>query len=306
MPPKFTIVGVGEALLDIRPEVQRLGGAPLNVAIHAHQLAQPLGGRGVIVSRIGQDDPARQLVEQLAELGMTDAYLQRDPDRPTGEVYVDIDLDGNVTYEIAQHAAWDWLQFDPDLEGLASRCDAVCFGTLAQRGSETRMAVNRFVNAARRALRMFDVNLRGEAYDQRLLRSGCEIANILKLNIKELPIVASHLGVQHEPGGEDETIAGIMRRWEFQVAALTRGPEGTVLYHGGKRYEGEKVAVEATEPADAVGAGDACAAALLLGLVRRWPMQRTVNLANHVGAHVASQPGAITQLPDHILEMVKG
>ena len=305
MTPKFTIVGVGEALFDILPEGQTLGGAPLNVAIHAQQLSQPAGGRGVIVSRIGQDDLAQQMVDRLRELDMTDAYLQRDPDRPTGAVYVDIGLDGRPTYEIVPNAAWDWLQFDPDLEGLASRCQAVCFGTLAQRGSETRMAVNRFINAARRALKMFDVNLRGEEYDQRLLRSGCEISNILKLNVDELAIVARHLGVGYQPGNEDEAIAGIMRRWEFQVVALTRGAEGTVLYHGGNRYEGETAQYEPAEGADPVGAGDACSAALLVGMVRRWPMQRTVDLANHVGAYVAAQHGATPRLPEPILDMVK-
>ena len=42
----LTIVGLGEALFDVFPDRQILGGAPLNVAVHAHQLASALGGRG--------------------------------------------------------------------------------------------------------------------------------------------------------------------------------------------------------------------------------------------------------------------
>ena len=54
----FTIVGLGEAVFDIFPERQVLGGTSLNVAVQAHQLLAPLsgnGGRGVLLSRIGDD-----------------------------------------------------------------------------------------------------------------------------------------------------------------------------------------------------------------------------------------------------------
>ena len=40
MTTRFSIVGLGEALFDVFPDVEILGGAPLNMAVHAHQLAQ--------------------------------------------------------------------------------------------------------------------------------------------------------------------------------------------------------------------------------------------------------------------------
>ena len=56
------------------------------------------------------------------------------------------------------------------------------------------------------------------------------------------------------------------------------------------------------EKADSVGAGDACSAAILHGVARNWPMQKTANLANQLGAYVASRSGATPNLPPEILK----
>ena len=50
-------VGIGEALYDVFEDgTETLGGAPLNFAVHAHQLASQLGvGSGIIVSCINSD-----------------------------------------------------------------------------------------------------------------------------------------------------------------------------------------------------------------------------------------------------------
>ena len=48
----FTIVGVGEAGFDIFPDKKVLGGTSLNVAVQAHQLLAPMGGRGVLLSPV--------------------------------------------------------------------------------------------------------------------------------------------------------------------------------------------------------------------------------------------------------------
>ena len=80
MAASFTVVGLGEALFDIFPDMQVLGGAPLNVAVHAHQVGQAIGGRGVVVSRIGQDELGRQVLQELCRRGMTRGYVQTDPD----------------------------------------------------------------------------------------------------------------------------------------------------------------------------------------------------------------------------------
>lgn len=301
---RFTIVGIGEALFDLFPESQRLGGAPLNLAVHAHQLAQVRSGRGVPVSRVGQDELGQLLVDQLKERGIATEFIQTDPDRPTGTVYVDFDAQGQPTFDIVQNVAWDVLSFDFDLEDLARTCSAVGFGTLAQRDAQARNTIYRFLDTARQAIRLFDVNFRQNFYDARTLQRSCEMATVLKLNEQELPTLARELHLGDE--ADADTLANtLLQQYKLDMVVLTRGPRGTRLYTGQGAIDGEPAEYPPAEGADPVGAGDAVSAAVLVGRVLRLPTERIANLANHVGAYVASQPGATPPLPDDLLAMVK-
>jgi fructokinase len=300
---RFTIVGIGEALFDVLPDARLIGGAPLNVATHAHQLAQPHGGRGVIVSRIGQDVLGDELIAELRKRGMTHEFLETDPDHETGQVYVSFDAQNQPSYDIVRNVAWDWLNYDHDVENLARRCEAVCFGTLAQREGQTRNTILRFLDDARRAYKLFDVNLRPPFYDAGILRRSCERATAVKMNEQELPVVVDLLGLQG--GDADAQAVSLMRKFEVRQVILTRGAQGTVMYTGTDKHVGEPAHYPAAEGADLVGAGDACAAAILLGAVLRLRPDPVVTLANHAGAFVAANPGATPTLPESILRMAR-
>ena len=309
MNQRFTIVGIGEGLFDIFPDGQKLGGAPLNVAVHAHQLAQVRSGRAVIVTRVGQDDLGTQLLDELRQRGLATEFIQSDPDRPTGAVYIDFDSQGQPQFDIAQNVAWDNLQYDPDMEDLAQRCDAVCFGSLAQRDAQSRNTTYRFLDAARRAVRLFDVNLRKDFFDLQIMRRSCEMATIVKLNEHELPEVAKLLGLagneQRDADAADAQAQAIRKMFDLDMLVLTRGERGTRLYTETEQIDGEPAHYQPADQADAIGAGDACAAGVIVGKVLRLPLARIATLANHCGAFVASQPGATPVLPEQILEMVK-
>lgn len=303
MSVRFTVVGLGEALFDIFGSDQRLGGAPLNMAVHAHRLLQRRGiGHAAVVSRIGQDALGRELHDQLSERGVDVSFLQTDPDKPTGRVYVTTDDDGKPTgYDIAPDSAWDVIQWDSELESLARDCDALAFGSLPQRSAQSRSAIQRFVGEARRAIKLFDVNLRqshGQAfYDRNTLRRSCEIATLVKLNDEELSEVASLLALEADP-------AAIRAAFGLEAVILTRGAEGTVAYTATGMCEGEPAEATAAAGADSVGAGDSCTAAILACrlLGKPWPV--TMTLANRVAAFVVGQPGATPELPDDVLNLL--
>ena len=100
------VVGIGELLWDVFPDGRRVaGGAPFNFAFHCHQL----GHAGAIVSRVGDDDLGRELREEVRRLGMTDEFIQTDPDRPTGTVQVALDDAGVPSYQITEDVAWDHI-----------------------------------------------------------------------------------------------------------------------------------------------------------------------------------------------------
>ena len=284
------IVGLGEALYDLLPTGPALGGAPLNAAVQSHQL----GNRAVVASRIGGDALGQALLHDLTTRGMGTAFIQRDPDAPTGTVEV-ILRNGEPEYDIVRNVAWDRLAWDESLASLAKQCDAVCFGTLGQRLEPARSTIRQFA-AASQSVRLFDVNLRQDYFSAELLEAGCRAASIVKMNEAELAAAAPLLGL-----GQAEPVPALLKRFDLDLFVLTRGRDGTVLHTGNAVVTGQPAPFKPEPDADPVGAGDACSAAILHGAVRRWPLQKTADLANRLGAFVASRKGATPPLPADLL-----
>lgn len=304
----FTIVGLGESLFDVFPDRAILGGAPLNVAYHAHQLASPSGGRGIVASRAGTDDLGRQLLDELRARELTTEFVQIDAAHPTGRV--DIALQhGEPTYEFLADVAWDHLEWTREWQQLAETCNAVVFGTLAQRCPTSRATIQRFVETARQAIRLFDVNLRVTFFDSLSLRRGAELATAIKLNENELPIVLRLLNLagnltdsalSSEPSGGAHRLFNAFAGTGLRYVVVTRGEQGTELVTQQASIRGQVAKFERHPQADNVGAGDACSAGLLWGWLNRWPHERTVSLANRLGAFVASRSGATPAIPQEL------
>ena len=300
---QFHIVGLGEALFDIFSNRQVLAGAPLNTAVHAHQLASAHGGCGVVVSRVGQDELGARVRNEIAGFGMSIDYLQDDPDHPTGKVHVTVDDDGQPDYEIVEGVAWDWLQWDPETVEIAHRCDVVCFTSLAQRVGQSRNTIWRFLTEARGAEKIFDLTLRQHYYNQNILRRSCELATIVKLNLDELDVLAIEINLHGD--SVDDKAKALLCRYDLRLVVLPRGKDGTVIYTPSHRFEGVPASCKPVEGADAVGAGDACTASIAVGLALQMPLQKIADLANQAGAFVASVPGSTPTLPESILGIVK-
>ncbi|MEM9346459.1 MAG: PfkB family carbohydrate kinase [Planctomycetota bacterium] len=297
------LVGIGEALFDCFPDRRVLGGAPLNLAVHANALLQRAGGVGTIVTRVGADELGDQLVQSLKGKGLSHEYIQRDSKHSTGAVDVNLDDEGHAEYAIQENAAWDHLRFDASLAKLAAACGAVCFGTLAQRHPVSRAAIYGFLDAAPQAIRFLDVNLRKPHYSASILEQSLNRATVVKLNEYELPLVCGMLGLKPAIGNPpDQQAHAMIRSFGLDLLALTRGAMGTVIYRDGMRIEGSPVKLQRAMGADSVGAGDACSAALVAGLLLGMADQHIADLANRVGATVAGMPGATPNLPEELLQ----
>jgi fructokinase len=266
-------------------------------------MAAILGGRGIPASRIGDDALGRRLVSELTARGIPTLGLQYDAASPTGEVLVTL-KDGEPSYDIVADVAWDRLEFTDAWRDLAGHCDAVCFGTLAQRSPHARATIERFLQAAPQAIRMFDVNLRQHYFTAALIRQSCTLASVVKLNEDELPRVHRLLTLAADAATSDEQATALRAHFGLEAVVLTRGAAGTVLYTPRTRTEAAPVAFPREPGADSVGAGDACAAGILIGMLLGWPPEQIVGLANATGAYVAAQPGATPPLPAEVLDRV--
>lgn len=304
-------VGLGEVLFDVFEDgTATLGGAPLNVAVHVHQLASALGvGEAIVVSRVGDDVQGKDIARSLKARRMTTQYLQMDREHPTGRVSVFM-KDGEPGYQIEAGAAWDFLTMSEEMEKLATECDSVCFGSLAQRSRTSRETIQEFLRAARPAMRLCDINLRrntltNEAgYSASIIEASCQLATMVKMNSAELPEVCQLLGSDTPDVRDEDEIrnaaTGLLRMFELEAVIITHGSRGTKLFTTSNVSTGHIVPIR-LENVYPVGAGDACAAGILVGSVLGWPSDDAVDLANQMGTWVASQLSATPPLSDSIL-----
>lgn len=301
MKSELIVVGLGEALWDVLPGGKVLGGAPLNVACHMARLLREIGGQAIVASRVGKDPLGDAVVRELERRGMAADFVQRDDKYPTSTVEVTL-VKSQPTYEFSSDIAWDHLELAPAWVELASRCNAICFGTLAQRSPGSRHVIWEFLDLAPQAMRLFDVNLRQSFYDRECIVESCRRATIVKLNDQELDTIAQMLKL---PAGSRQTRLMHMRdRLELEAVVFTRGEQGTMVIHRDGVEDPQPVQYSALANADAVGAGDACAAAILVGFLLKWEPARTTELANRLGAFVASRPGATPELPADLVDEV--
>ncbi len=290
MQPLPTVIGLGEILWDFLPSGRHLGGAPANFAYCSHLL----GNRAVVVSRVGADDLGKQARDSLLRSGLTDQFLQTDPEHSTGTVYIRVDSAGQPKFEIADGAAWDFMTWTDLWKVLAETADAVCFGSLAQRSAESRHTILKFLDATRRGtLRVFDVNLRQSFYSAEIVQESVKRANVVKLNHEELPRVRQLLAIDSSEG--IAFCREMLQKFDLQLVCVTRGANGSLLCDRSNADEHPGFLVHIK---DTVGAGDAFTAALVHELLRGASLPQMNDLANRLGAWVASCSGAMPPVPE--------
>lgn len=280
---KKTIVGIGEILWDMLPSGKALGGAPANFAYHAGRL----GEEGWAVSAVGDDALGREILELVASKGLHSMIAVTD--KPTGTVQVELDDRGVPAYSIMEDVAWDNIPFTPEMEELAKRADAVCFGSLVQR-MNSRSSVMRFIRAMRPdALKVFDINLRQHYYSCEVIVESLMLADILKINDEEIRIVAGMLGLSDDAVTACRELIG---SFGLRLVILTKGPEGSEVITADKVIP---QGVDDVEIVDTVGAGDSFTAAFTVAYLRGDTLVEAQRLASATASYVCSRKGAMPE-----------
>lgn len=290
--PIPVVVALGELLWDIFPEGAKFGGAPGNFAHHVASL----GAQTFMVSAVGDDDLGRVALERLQNSGIDISHVVVDDTHPTGSVDVSIDRRGQGAFRFHEDESWDFLAWSDDLQRLANRCDAVCFGTLGQRSDQSRATIRRFVETTKKtALRIFDINLRAPFYTIDVVTETLKLANVLKLNDDELRWMAETLGLRQGP--EIDQAIEIRQRFELKLVAVTRGERGALVVTEESTHD---VAGHPVDVRDTVGAGDAFTAALTIGLIQGKEIGALAETACRIAEYVCTQSGATPALPESL------
>jgi fructokinase len=274
------VVCFGEILWDILPDQSLPGGAPMNVAYHLKKL----GLHPALVSRVGDDEYGKQLVELLASNKINNEYVQVDPDHTTGLVYAQIGQVHEVTYDIVYPSAWDYIQWNIEYERLLQEATYFVYGSLSTRDKTSRNTLYQLMEGAK--TKVLDINLRAPHYTQEIVETLLNSADILKLNEAELQIITAWYGA---PLQRESQIQLLQERFRINTVIVTMGGEGAMVASGNAFYYngGYKIQV-----ADTIGSGDAFLAGFLYQLYHKAPLQTALDFAAALGALIATYNGA--------------
>lgn len=277
-----SIVVFGEVLFDrFEDGSEILGGAPFNVAWHLQAFNQS----PVFISRVGVDKMSATIRQSMQDWGMALQGLQTDTTlRPTGSVTVALQ-EGEPRYTILPNQAYDFIDAG-ELSWVPNQ-GLLYHGSLALRHHVSRDALNS-LKRGHQGLIFLDVNLRAPWWQAGEVLNFLADANWVKLNQDEFDVLFS---------GEETLFVRMqacLQAHKLQGLIVTQGEQGAcaVLANG----EVLTVAPSAqTQVVDCVGAGDAFAAVLMLGIIKQWPMKLTMQRAQEFALALVGQRGATVQ-----------
>jgi fructokinase len=299
----ISTVVFGEALVDEFPAEQIVGGAPFNVARHlAAFMAHPL-----VITRIGDDRNGAAVRAEFERFAMLETGVQVDPMEETGRVVVERNPLGQGhpgaghRFHILPRQAYDFIDAGAAIDSLgraAETAATVYFGTLAQRGEASRLALSAVLDALP-ARRFLDLNLRPGQADEALVTRALTAADIVKVNEEELQAL---FGWYFQIGPDAPALSASEVHAACRALVDRFGLEALIvtLAHRGSVYFGADGSLLANRdnPAppfviDTSGAGDAFAAIFLLGRTRGWPLELTLARANEFAGAICAVSGAV-------------
>ncbi|WP_420208390.1 PfkB family carbohydrate kinase [Candidatus Electronema sp. JC] len=271
----------GEVLFDTFPGgAAVLGGAPFNVAWNL----TAFGAAPQLISAVGDDDAGQIIAERMESWGMSRRHLGAAAGYPTGKVTVQF-VGGEPSYTIEEQQAYDNIP----AAVLPERSQGwLYFGTLALRTAHNRKIFHAL--RQRHQGKLFaDINLRQPFWSKDSVLALLDGLDWLKLNEKELALIA-------EGRDMEERARQLKTRFAFEGIVVTCGSQGAVAIGP----DNALLEVRPDKPAavaDTVGAGDAFASVLLLGLLRSWPLAETLRRSQQFAAAVVGIQGAVSADP---------
>jgi fructokinase len=282
------ILAIGEILFDIFPSAKRLGGAPFNFSYHLKQLGLPVR----FISRVGSDQNGRAILKRLKEFGFNCDDIQLDDDHHTGTVQVQLDTNGVPTFDIVSDVAYDHIDLgNGNYAEYLQSARLVYFGTLIQRTHQAFMQMQKFLQLKKPETSSFyDINLRPGCYSEQIIKSSFQHTDILKLNSDELKECKRIIGAEQD---DPTFIRYLMNQYSISSVALTKGDNGSEFYTYQELSQTAPYPVNSL--VDTVGAGDAYAAVLAVGILMKWSPKATISRATDFASRICTIQGAIPE-----------
>jgi len=279
------IIVIGEVLIDLFEDYERIGGAPFNFAFHLKQMGFPVR----LITRVGDDRHGRRILDMLAAHGFDREDVQIDRVHPTGLVNVSVNDRGVPAFDILKDVAYDYLQLDDVTEAAGKTARMLYLGTLAQRTQGGYEQFRRFLENQAAGKKVFlDINLRPPHINPDAVAASLNRADIVKLNDDELIAIQRQF---NRPEAGDVLARWLLRRCSIEWLILTQGDAGSRI------FTEEQLAVIPTPKAekmvDTVGAGDAYASVIAAGYLLGVPITQIGHTAAAFASQICAEAGAI-------------
>lgn len=270
----------GEVLFDCFPDgTQVLGGAPFNVAWHC----QAFGLNPLFISRVGDDELGQKIFSAMQLCAMDTQGVQIDSIHKTGIVDVTFNQ-GEPSYNIVKDSAWDYIDHHliPDIKEHS----LLYHGSLALRNAVSEQSLARLKQTYTDSV-FVDINLRSPWWSLQQIKNIVNNTDWVKLNQHELALLVP------EEKDVNSQARYLMKHYQPKLVFVTLGEAGAIAVSETEEYTIAPDSV--TSVIDTVGAGDAFASVLLLGLHKAWPLPTILSRAQEFASRVVGLRGATTE-----------
>ena len=281
---------VGVGLEDVTSFGKFLGGSAANVSVAAARL----GNRSALISGVGDDPFGRFVSAELARLGVDNRYVTVHGEYPTPVTFCEIfPPDDFPLYFYRKPSAPD-LQIQPDEIDLAAVRNARLYWSTVTGLSEEPSRSAHFAawSARGRApLTVLDLD-----YRPMFWTSPADATEQVQRALQHVSVAVGNREECEIAVGESNPhkAADALLDLGVELAIVKQGPRGVL---GKTKHSSVTVAPNEVDVVNGLGAGDSFGGSLIHGLLRSWPMEKTLRYANAAGAIVASRLECSTAMP---------
>lgn len=308
----FDVIAIGRSGVDVYPlqtgvgleNVESfgkfLGGSAANVAVAAARL----GNRTALISGAGNDPFGRFVRNELARLGVDNRYVRTHGEYPTPVTFCEIfPPDDFPLYFYRKPSAPD-LQIEAAEIDLEAVRDARLYWSTVTGLSEEPSRSAHFAaweargssgatgnDAARAPLTVLDLDYRPMFWEtpaaaSEQVQRALGHVTVAVGNREECEIAVGETSPHRA--------ADALLDLGVELAIVKQGPRGVL---GKTKHSSVTVAPNDVDVINGLGAGDAFGGSLIHGLLRGWPLEKTLRYANAAGAIVASRLECSTAMP---------
>jgi 5-dehydro-2-deoxygluconokinase len=279
---------IGVTLAEVQTFAKYLGGTATNVAVQAARL----GSRSAIVTKVGADGFGPFVRAALARFGVDARWVGTDPELRTPIVFCEVHPPDHfplLFYRQPKAPDMNLTLGDFDVEAVR---DARLFWTTGTGLSDepSRSTLIELLQMRHAApidhephLTVLDLDYRPmfwESVEQarRWLREAISYVSVVVGNEQEAEVAVDERNPRRA--------AAALRDLGVELAIVKMGAEGALAVTASQEV---RIAPIRLPVVNGLGAGDAFGGALSHALVRGWPLERALALANAAGAFAASK-----------------